>query len=382
MEMKQYNNQQKYEVTPLELFFDLIYVFALSQVTEFMMSDLSWLMVAKSLIVLGAIYMVWSHTSWAVTMIPAEEAKTQRMIILIIFIGFFMNASIEHAFEENGLLFVGTFLVIQFGRTIWTLIYSPNKEFKEHFIRVLIWQFISTPFWITGALFTDMLRVELWGMAMLIELIGTWTGHPIPTKRFHSENLNFDAAHLLERCRLLRIIALGEMVFSAGDALKEVPLNFTTVLMGVVSVAEIVSLWMLTFGRFVSVVAKYRENTTNPIRVSHYAINALVIILLGIVFISVGNKYIILHPYERVPVVLVSIYGGGLLMFLLAQEWYLRMVPKVNQAFYLISGGLLFIANVAGFFLQAWIYHLILGGTLIIVACFDYMKFQKMKSQS
>ena len=375
------NRSQKYDVTPIELLFDLIFAFALSQVTEVIVSELTWLTVVKGLILLSAIYMVWSYTSWAATMIPAESSKSQRMIISVMFIGFFMITSIESAFEKYAVVFVGTYLVIQLGRTLWTLLNSPNEKFKEHFIRVLIWQLISTPLWVAGATYGENIRIMLWMSAVVIDILGTWTAHPLPMKRFHSEHLEFDASHLLERCRLFRIIALGEMVFFVGDALIKAHYSYMTIVLCIVALAEILSLWMLTFGRFVSVIAKHRENATDPVLVSRYAINDLVIILFGIVFISVGLKFIILNPYDRVPMVLTVLLGGGFIMFLLAQEWYLRMVPKIRQKYYVISAAILFVANITGVFLPAWLYHLTLGVPLIIIAFSDFYLYERAREK-
>ena len=130
-----------------------------------------------------------------------------------------------------------------------------------------------------------------------------------------------------------------------------------------------------------SVIAKHRENATDPVLVSRYAINALVIILIGIVFISVGLKFIILNPYDRVPMVLTVLLGGGFIMFLLAQEWYLRMVPKIRQKYFVISAAILFIANITGVFLPAWLYHLTLGVPLIIIAFSDFYWYERAREK-
>lgn len=363
---------ERYEVTPIELFFDLIYAFALSQITGLLISDISWITVLKSVILLSAIYIIWAYTSWSTTMIHAELSKSKKMLLAVMVLGFFMNMSIEKAFDDYGIIFAITYLLIQFGRNFWTLKHSPAKEFIKHFKHVIIWQIISAPFWILGIFYSDNIRLILWLMAVLIDLLGTWLGHPMPSNKLSSENAPFDAEHLLERCRLFRLIALGEMIFSTGDAIKETSLSLMSVILVCISMAEIISLWMLSFGRFVKIVAKHREQSNNPMLMSRYAITVLVFILIGIVFITVGMKYVILHPYDILPKTLVLLMGIGPAIFLLAQGWYLHKVPKVLPKLYIISGLALVFSSIIGFYFKAWIYHILLGSILVIIASIDF----------
>lgn len=370
--MEQNNDlKQQYEVSPFELCFDLIYAFALSQVTEFVLDDLAWITILKAVIILGAVYMVWSYTSWAVTMIPVEQRKSRQMILIIMILGFIMNASINQAFAGKPYLFAGLYLLIQGGRTVWTLTNSPSDAFREHFHRVFIWYIFSAPFWLIGIFCPDQLRILLWSIGIAIDLVGTWTAHPIFRRKFHSEDISFDDGHLLERCRLFRIIAFGEMVFSAGTALQEADLNMMSILLASIAMIEIIALLSLTFGRFVKIVAKHRQKSSNPVLVSRYAINALVIIMIEIVFMSAGNKYIILNPYEQLPLILVFLIISGPIMFLLAQGWYLYKIPRVRPTLYIISViGFLF-SVIVGLSQPAWLYHLLIGTIFVIVTYLD-----------
>lgn len=362
----------KYEATSIELFLDLIYSFALSQITEFIMKDLIWLTLVKAFILLGAIYMVWAYTSWAATMIPTGHAQSRRMILVVLLLGFFMNLSAESAFQSQGYVFAGLYLGIQFGRTAWTLVFAPNAEFKEHFHRVLIWQVSSSPLWILGMLCTEKMKIAVWGAAILVDLFGTWTAHPLLRRKLVSEDLSFDDGHLLERCRLFRIIALGEMVYSAGDALKGIHLDFTAVVLAVVSMAEIASLWMLSFGRFVKIVAGHRKSNSNPVMVSRYAVNVLFFILVGIVCITVGNNYILEHPYSKVPGLIACLFGSGPVIFLLAQGWYQHRITKIKPLLYGISGIVLIMTNSFALNQEAWVYQIIQGGILFLVSFIDH----------
>jgi len=365
------NSEQKYEVTPIELFFDLIYSFAFSQLTQYLLSDLSWEGIIRTLVMLIAMFMVWSYTSWAATMINADKSGTCLMILLVMFIGLFMNTSILGAFSNLGWVFISTFLIIQFGRTSWTITFSSDDTFREHFWRVLIWQVMSAPIWIAGACVSIRLRIFLWLIAAGVDLLGTWIGHPIPGRRFLSENIEFDTKHMLERCRLFRLIAIGEMVFTLGAAITNADLSYMTIVLGIVTMGEIVSLWALTFGRFYRIVAEHVEDTRNPVQASHYAINALVIILFGLVAISVANEHIILHPFEVPSPVLCFLLGGGPILFLSAQGWYLIKVPNIRPYRYIVCGILFLFVSFTACLFQSWIALIINGLILIMLSIFE-----------
>ncbi len=362
---------KKYEVTPIELFFDLIYAFAVSQLTQYLLSDLSWQGMFRTLVMLIAIYMVWAYTSWAATMIRADQSATRWMILLVMFVGFFMNTSVVWAFSDSGWLFVAAFLVIQLGRTCWTIVHSPDDLFRDHFWRVFVWQAITAPIWIAGACVTSDFRIMLWLVAAGIDLLGTWLAHPIPGRRLFSEDVDFDADHLLERCRMFRLIAIGEMVFTLGAAITGAQLNYMTVVLGIVTMAEIVSLWALTFGRFYGLVIEHLEKTRDPIRTSRYAINALAVILFGLVAVSAANQQIILHPYEAPSPVLSFLLGGGPILFLVAQGWYLTAVPNVRPRLYVICGILLLFASSVSCLFPAWITLIIIGLIFTVLAILD-----------
>src|SRR6187401_2861523 len=111
--------EREYEVTPLELFFDLVFVFAVSQLSHHLVEHLSWRSAAETLVMLRAVFAVWFTTSWSATIIPAHQARTRWMMLAVMLLGLFMNASVTRAFTTSGWAFVVPLLLIQLGRTFW-----------------------------------------------------------------------------------------------------------------------------------------------------------------------------------------------------------------------------------------------------------------------
>jgi quercetin dioxygenase-like cupin family protein len=158
-------SDQRYEVTPLELFFDLVFVFAVSQLSHHLLEHVSWRGAAETLVMLLAVFAVWYYTTWAATMIPAHRSRTLWMVLAVMLLGLFMNASVSGAFATSGWAFVVSFLLAQLGRTYWTIANAPNAVFRDHFFRTLLWLIATSPFWIVGAAVGPEARLPWWAAA-------------------------------------------------------------------------------------------------------------------------------------------------------------------------------------------------------------------------
>jgi low temperature requirement protein LtrA len=326
--------ERGYEVTPLELFFDLVFVFALSQLSRHLLAHLSWRGAAETLVLLLAVLTVWTYTSWAATMIPVVRSSTRRMVLAVMLLGLFMNAALARAFTTSGpWAFVVPLLLIHLGRTAWTIASATDAVYREHYVRVLIWFLATTPLWIAGAAANAEARVLWWALAAGIELTGTWLAHPIPGRRLHSENVAFDADHLLERCRLFLLIALGETVLATGTAIAQASLTMMTLVTGTFALLGTVALWSLSFGRSNTLIVRHLEETRDPIRASRFAINALMVMVAGLIAVAVANEMVIAHPLGHdghASAALSLLLYGGPFLFLAAQGWYLWVVPRAS----------------------------------------------------
>ncbi|WP_425428673.1 low temperature requirement protein A [Streptomyces yerevanensis] len=174
------------EVTPLELFFDLVYVFAIGQLSHRLLVHPTWIGAAQALVLYLAVYAAWAYTTWAVTLVPAENPRTRRMLLAVMLTGLFMNAAIPRAFGDAGWVFVATFLLIHIGRTVWLLTVGLDPVNQEHFLRVLVWFVGAAPLWLIGAAVDGGARLTWWAAAILVELASTWAAHPLPGRRLDS----------------------------------------------------------------------------------------------------------------------------------------------------------------------------------------------------
>jgi len=363
--------EQKYEVSPLELLFDLVFAFAVSQLSNHLFAHLTWRGTAETLVMLLAIFTVWFTTSWSATMIRADQSRTRWLVLTVMLLGLFMNASVTKAFTTSGWDFVIPLILIQVGRTVWTLINSTNTVLRDHYFRTLLWVIATTPLWIAGADVNAETRLLWWALAAGIDQVGRWLAHPIPGRPLRSENVQFDAGHMLERCRLFLLIALGETVLTTGMAIAEAPTISMTLATGPSALAGTVALWALSFGRSHRLIIGHLEKARDPIRVSRHAVNALTVMVAGLIALAVANKEVIAHPHGHTSFALCLLLGGGPILFLAAQGWYLWTVPNVRSKLHVIGGVALLFVGLATLTVPPYVALLLVGASVSALAILD-----------
>nr|WP_168516840.1 low temperature requirement protein A [Streptomyces sp. S1D4-11]QIZ01368.1 low temperature requirement protein A [Streptomyces sp. S1D4-11] len=258
-----------------------------------------------------AVYAAWAYTTWAVTLVPAEDPRTRRMRLAVMFVGLFMNAAIPRAFGDAGWVFVATFLLIHIGRTVWLLTVGLDPVNQEHFRRVLVWFVAPAPLWVTGAAADGGARPAWWAAAILVELVGTWAAHPLPGRRLDSREVTFAGGHLLERGRLFVIIAFGETVMTTGTALTTAPYQPMTLLTSSVALTGTVALFWLFFSHSERVVSHY-QRTEDPMRAGRSGVISLMASVAGLIAVAVADERVIAHPTEHAGITTNLLLFGGL----------------------------------------------------------------------
>jgi low temperature requirement protein LtrA len=358
----------KEEVSPLELFFDLVFVFALSQLSHHLLDNLTWRGAAETLVLLVAVFTVWSYTSFEATLLQVSRKQTRWVMLAVMLLGLFMNASISRAWAGGAWWFVAPFLISQLGHGITTTISAPSRMLREHYAIMLGWIVASAPLWLIGAAAEETTRLWWWAAAAAIDLIGTWFAHPVPGRVLHSRNVAFDADHMIERCRLFLIIALGETVLTTGTALAQAPFGVLTAVTGSLSLLSIVSLWVLYFGGSDRLVSEHVASTADPIRTARLAMNSEVVVVAGLIALAVGQEVVIAHPLGHASVALSLLLFGGPLLYLLAQAWYLHVVSGRLPGLRLAGAGALILGGAVSLLISPYAALALLAGLLAALA--------------
>jgi low temperature requirement protein LtrA len=322
-------------VTPLELFFDLVYVFTVSQLSRHLVEHVDLRGMAETLVLTLAVMYAWFMTVWTSNWLDVERRQVQLVLLGLMFASLLMSASVASAFgvsfppwlSDRAGLFVIGYLAIQLGRTIFAVVAFRGHRLHDHFSNALVWELATGLLWIAGIFADGDVRLAIWSVAVLLTYGGVIAGHPLPGKRspFSSDSQIY-AEHLLERFRLFFLIALGETVLTVGSAFSNVPLEPERLIALSAAFVGTVSLWWCYFQRAERAgidAVKGAGDASRIVAIGNYTLVAMVI---GIVAIAVGDELAIAEPAFDLTGTMTALIFGGPAIFLLAQLVFMREV--------------------------------------------------------
>ena len=238
-------------VTYEELFFDLVYVFAVTQLSHQLLHHLTFNGVAQTLVLWFAVWLGWQYTCWVTNWFDPETFQIRGMLFCTMLLGLLMASSIPEAFAERGLVFALAYAAMQVGRTafIWRQL-PAGDPLALNYRRMLGWVCISAVFWIAGALASPDTRLLLWLLAVLCEYVSPMFGFALPgLGRSHTQDWTIEGGHLAERCQLFVIVALGETLLASGATLADTGIWSWEVLMALAATfIGTLAMWWLYFG--------------------------------------------------------------------------------------------------------------------------------------
>jgi low temperature requirement protein LtrA len=312
-------------VTPLELFFDLVYVFTVSQLARHLLEHVDARGMAETLVLTLAVMYAWFMTVWTSNWLDGERQPVRLLLLGLMFASLLMSTSVTEAFGDRAGLFVFGYLAIQIGRTLFSVFAFRGHRLHGHFVNALAWEIATAPIWIAGIAVDGDARLALWGAATLVTYGGVIAGHPLPGRRspFSSDSQIY-AEHLLERFRLFFLIALGETVLTIGNAFADQPLQADRLLVLAIAFAGTVALWWCYFHRAEEIGIDAAGALADPSRIVAVGNYTLIAMVVGIVAIAVGDELAIADPSGSVTASTAALIFGGPAIFLLAQLAFMR----------------------------------------------------------
>src|SRR5918998_1726682 len=248
-------NGGEQRVTPLELFFDLVYVFAVTQLSHRLLEHLSLRGVLETLLLLVVVWSAWVGTVWITNWLDPDRLSVRLMLVAVMLASLVMSVAIPDAFGERGLMFALAYVTIQVGRTAFVVIaldksLGRSDPLSRNFQRIFCWLLASGGLWIVGGLLEGEARYVLWALALAVEYAGPVVGFYTPgLGRSTTVVWTVEGRHLAERCQLFVIIALGESILVTGTTFGEIEASVATVAAFVVAFLGSVALWWIYFAR-------------------------------------------------------------------------------------------------------------------------------------
>jgi low temperature requirement protein LtrA len=314
-------------VTPLELFFDLVFVLAITQCTALMAGEPTWEGLAKGMLVLGVMWWSWVGYAWLTSVVDPEEGIV-RLAMFGAMAGLLVIAlCIPEAFGDLAGLLAGAYAVVRFSQIALLLIAARgDPDLRRSTLGLLVGTSIGVGL-IAGASFADGgLQLAIWAIALALDM-----GEPFV---FGSEGWTLVPGHFAERHGLIIIIALGESIVAIGVG-AEVGVDAGVVAAATLGIVVAGALWWLYFD-VVALVAERRLTNAPPGRerneIARDSYSYLHFpMVAGIVLLALGLKKTLAHVEDPLKVVPAAAMLGGTAMYLIAHvafRW--RNVHRVN----------------------------------------------------
>jgi low temperature requirement protein LtrA len=329
------NAGERQQATALELFFDLVFVFAITQVSHLLLGDLSWNGVGQALLVLLVVWWAWNYTTWVTNELDPDSIAVRMLLIGLMLASLLMAVAIPQAFGDHGLLFAGSYVAIQVGRhTFLTFVSAePGTIERERAGRILMWFVMAGAFWIAGGLAEDELRWAFWLTALAIDYLAPLVLFWVPRRPHLAESSwEVETSHFAERFQLFVIIALGETIVLTGSATAGLDLDTARIVAFGLAFLSTAALWWLYFDYVARIAERRLELAADRTRLARDAFTYLhAAIVAGVILSAVGDELVIAHPTEVLPGAEVAAVVAGPALYLLSHvALRLRMTGTIS----------------------------------------------------
>jgi low temperature requirement protein LtrA len=311
---------QHSRVTNAELFFDLVFVFAVTQISHTLLHHFTPLGAAQVAVLFLAVWWVWVYTAWVTNWLDPELTPVRILLFLMMLGGLVLSTTIPTAFEGRGLWFAVAYAAMQVGRTAFWLLATPRHRtaVRHNAIRILTWLSISAVLWIAGGLSEGETRLWLWIAAVTWEYISPAVRFWVPKLGFSSvEAWAVEGGHMAERCALFVIIALGEAVVVNGATFAELDWTAANILGFLSALVGAIAMWWVYFHRGAEAGSERISKSTESGRLARLAYTYLHMpIVAGLILTAVSDELVLKHPTGHSDIRTVVSTIGGPLVFL------------------------------------------------------------------
>lgn len=312
---------QHSRVTNAELFFDLVFVFAVTQISHTLLHHFTPLGAVQVTILFLAVWWVWVYTTWVTNWLNPELTPVRIMLFLMMLGGLMLSTTIPSAFEGRGLWFAIAYASMQVGRTaFWLIATPPHRTLVRHnAIRILAWLSVSAVLWIAGGFAEGQTRLWFWLAAVVWEYISPAARFWVPKLGFSSvEAWAVEGGHMAERCAGFIIIALGEAIVVNGATFAELSWTAENITAFLSALIGAIAMWWIYFHKGAEAGSELLSKSVESGRLARLAYTYLHMpIIAGIILTAVSDELVLKHPTGHSDIRTVISTVGGPLVFLI-----------------------------------------------------------------
>jgi low temperature requirement protein LtrA len=332
-------------VSFVELFFDLVFVFAVTQLSHSLLAHPSLQGLAETTLMMMAVWWVWIYTSWVTNWLDPEQPLVRLMLFVLMLAGMVLSMAIPTAFDSGAMVFVAAYTLMQIGRSLFMMAAMARHAPANYrtFARITAWFALSGAFWVAGGWLAGEVRVVLWVAALAIEYAAPACSYWTPgLGRSSTTDWNISGAHMAERCGLFVIIALGESLLVTGASFAEMPWDRESAMAFVVAFIGAIAMWWIYFNIGAERATRLISQSADPGRLARLAYTYVHLVLVaGIVLSAVADELVIHHPHDKPSAAIAYTVLGGNALFLLGNLVFKRVTWARSPLSHIVGlGGL------------------------------------------
>jgi low temperature requirement protein LtrA len=329
------------KVTFAELFFDLVFVYAVTQLSHFLLEhhQSGWDLFEAALL-LVAVWIVWVYTTWATNWMDPNHPLVRLMLFGLMGLGLVMSTTLPDAFGSRGLAFAVAYALLQNTRTAFTVwcLWSEDPRSRRSFLRIQFWLALAGVLWIAGGVADGHARLVWWSVALALEVGSPWWRFWTPGLGASTiADWQVSAHHFAERCGLFVIIALGESILVTGATFARLDWTPAVIAAFCVAFTGTVAMWWVYFATTADEAAEELAASAAPGELARAAYTySHLPLVAGIIVTAVGDELVLAHPTGHASGATVAAVVGGAMLFLAGSALFNRMMcgewPKSHLA--------------------------------------------------
>lgn len=375
------------KVTNIELFFDLVFVYGVTQLSHALLHDLSLVGAAHVLLLFLAVWWVWIFTGWVTNWLDPDRIAVRAMMLALTFAGLLLSASLPQAFGARGLLFAGTYVAMQVGRSlfmVWALHRGGSAAQRINFVRILLWLSVAGVCWLVGAGQDGEPRFLWWIVALGIEYLGPAAYFRVPgLGRSSTADWDVEGGHFAERCSLFVIIALGESLVVTGSSFADSSAMADAAPAFVAAFLGCVAMWWIYFDLGAERGSRAIRHAADPGRTARLAYTYLHLpIVAGIVVSAVGDELSLSHPHAPVELPALIVLIGGPMLYLLGNALFKMTAGRCHFPLsHLVGLVLLVLLAVPALGLTVFWLAALTTAVLLVVAVWETLSLRSIRHE-
>jgi len=360
------------QVTPLELFFDLVFVLAITQCTALMAADPSWPGLAKGILVLGMLWWAWVGYAWLTSVVDPEEGVVRIAIFGAMAALLVVSLCVPQAFDDLGLTFAVAYGLVRAGQPALFLVASRDAPALRHsvWVGLVPSTAVGVGLLVVASFSHGAAQGALWAAALALDMLGPFL--------FGSEGWKLVPHHFAERHGLILIIALGESIVAIGVGAKA-GVDSGVITAAILGTLLAATMWWAYFD-VVALVAERRLSSAavgkeqNELARDSYSFLHFPMVA-GVVLVALGLKQTIAHVDQPLQPETAFALVGGVAIYLLAHVAFrYRNIRTINKQRLLMSVVLLALVPV-GDELDALATLAVVAGLMVALITYEAIRY-------